>query len=124
MPIRSPGAEDSASTLPGLAAAMPPEAGDVEVRVYMFGMICQTSRARQTTLHLPRNATVGDILNLLGARYGEAFLAQVMRAAGRMASYSSIAVDGYLVRDLARPVAAEGARATVEIIMLTGYEGG
>jgi hypothetical protein len=110
--------------LPGLAAPPAADAPEIEVRIFMFGMICQSTTERQTVLRLPRQATVGDVINTLGARYGAAFLGQVMRAAGRKASHSAIALDGHMVRDLETPVVGQGTTATVEIILLPGHEGG
>jgi hypothetical protein len=97
--------------------------GELDVRILMFGMICQVTAERQTTLRLPQDATVRDVVSALGDRYGAAFLGLVMRTASRKASHSAIAVDGHIVRDLDQPVAPAGTAATVEIILLTGHEG-
>ena len=90
----------------------------------MFGMICQTTLERQTTLWLPVDATVGDVIRELGVRYGESFLNQVMRTSGARASHTQVSVDGCLIRDLSEPVAAGKDLAVVEIILLSGHEGG
>lgn len=90
----------------------------------MFGLICQTTGERQASLRLPRHATVGDVILALGASYGEDFLKQVMRTSGCKASHTQVSVDGRLVRDLSAPVAAGKEAATVEIILLSGHEGG
>jgi len=99
--------------------------GELEVRILMFGMICQITTERQTMLRLRQDATVRDVIRALGDRYGAPFLGQVMRTASCKASHSAIAVDGYVVRDLDQPLAPAGtATATVEIILLPGPEGG
>lgn len=107
--------------------AAPPQLGacpTIEVRVLMFGLICQATRERQVNLTVEADATVGDVIDALGARYGAAFTDQVMRTAGTKASYSMVAVDDRTVRDLSMPLAPGRATATVEIILLTGHEGG
>jgi hypothetical protein len=98
--------------------------GELDVRILMFGMICQVTGERQTTLRLPQDATVRDVVSALGERYGDAFLGLVMRTASRKASHSAIAVDGHIVRDLDQPLAPAGTAVTVEIILLPGLEGG
>ena len=97
--------------------------GELDVRIFMFGIICQVTGERQTTLRLRQDATVRDVVSALGDRYGAAFLGLVMRTASRKASHSAIAVDGYIVQDLDQPVAPARTAATVEIILLTGHEG-
>lgn len=98
--------------------------GELDVRILMFGMICQVTGERQTTLRLPQDTCVRDVVSALGDRYGAAFLGLVMRTASRKASHSAIAVDGHIVRDLDQPLAPTGTTATVEIILLPGLEGG
>ncbi len=106
------------------AAADRAALGGLELRIFMFGMICQTTTERQTTLRLPQNATVRDVIDALGDRYGAAFLGQVMRTTRCKASHSAITVDGYVVRDLDQMVAPARTTAVIEIILLTGPEGG
>lgn len=90
----------------------------------MFGMICQTTGESQTLLRLPGQATVGDVIVALGEHYGTEFLNLVMRTSASKASHTQISVDGLLVRDLSTPLAAGKNTATVEIILLSGHEGG
>ena len=90
----------------------------------MFGLICQATGEHQTNLKMEAGATVGDVIDALGARYGAPFTNQVMRAAGRKASHSMVAVDDCLVRDLSQPLPTGKTNTTVEIILLAGHEGG
>jgi molybdopterin converting factor small subunit len=106
------------------SAAGLPGTGYLDVRILMFGMICQATGERQTTLRLPQSATVRDVVSALGDRYGESFLSMVMRTASRKASHSAVAVNGYVVQDLDQAVALDATTATVEIILLAGHEGG
>lgn len=96
----------------------------IEVRVLMYGLIFQVTREQQVNLTVEAGATVGDVIDALGARYGAAFIDQVMRTAGRKASHSIVAVDNRIVHDLSMPLAPGRATATVEIILLIGHEGG
>lgn len=99
-------------------------ADEIEVQVLMFGMVCQSTGEKQTVLRLPRAARVADVLAALGERYGAAFVSQVMRTAAAKASHSVISVDGRVVRDMNAALAPGKDSATVEIILLSGHEGG
>jgi hypothetical protein len=102
----------------------PVQGHTIEVEVLMFGMICQTTGEAKTSLQLPCNATVGDAIAALGERYGAEFINQVMRTAAAKASHTQISVGGCLVRDLVTPLASGKGATTVEIILLSGHEGG
>lgn len=52
----------------------------------MFCMICQTTGEARTSLQLPRNATVGDVIATLGKRCGAEFLNQILRTAAAKTS--------------------------------------
>lgn len=109
---------------PVAPAAVAAPLAQIEVQVLMFGMICQTTGENKTTLRLPRDATVSDALAALGVIYGAQFLHLVMRTAAAKASHTQVSLNGQLVRDMSARVAVSADSATIELILLSGHEGG
>lgn len=108
----------NASTIEAPSAS----AASLMVRVWMFGWISRMVGERETTLELPAGATVADVLAALGERYGETMLGELMRTRKEKSSACRISLNGHLVHDIDVPL-GNGA-ATVEIMVLSAYEGG
>jgi len=121
---------DEIPRLPKTSVANPNEA-ELEVQVRMFGMVSAMTGERELTLHLPVGAVVSDVIVALVERYKATLFEDVMSAAQNVmsaaqkkTSHCRISVDGRLVRDLMAPLRTEGGNTTVEIILLTAFEGG
>ncbi len=94
----------------------------IAAHVWLFGWIGRMVGERETFLQLPAGAKLRDVLAALGRRYGETMLDELMRTRKEKSSACRISLNGRLVHDLDTPLGS-GA-ATVEIIVLSAYEGG
>jgi molybdopterin converting factor small subunit len=108
---------------PPKAPAANPNEAELEVQVLMFGMVSAMTGERQVTLRLPAGAVVSDVIAALAERYKAALFEDVMSAAQKKTSHCRISVNGRLAWDLMAPLGTEGGNTTVEIILLSAYEG-
>jgi hypothetical protein len=97
---------------------------EIEVHVHMFGMVSAMTGEREVTLHLPHDAVVNDLIGALAERYKTPLFEDAMAMAGKKTSHCRISVNGHLVREPTAPLKAEGGRSSVEIILLSAFEGG
>lgn len=97
-------------------------ADSIAVRVWLFGWISRMVGERETSFALPAGAMLADVLAALGRRYGDRMLDELMRTRKEKSSACRISLNGHLVHDLDVPLG--DAAATVEIIVLSAYEGG
>ncbi len=102
----------------------PPCPTKIEVHVHMFGMVSAMTGEREVTLHLPLDAVVNDVIAALAERYKTPLFEDAMAMAGKKTSHCRISVNGHLVREPTAPLTAEGGRSSVEIILLSAFEGG
>ena len=105
-------------------SAADPGTAELDVCVRMFGMVCAMTGERELTLRLPLDAVVNDVIRALAERYKTALFEEAMSNARQKTSHCRISVDGYLVQDLNAPLRTKGSRTTVEIILLSAFEGG
>lgn len=98
-------------------------AGPVRIQIRLFGALGAVTARRGLDLVLPRPASLRDVLAAAGRELGEAFRARVLDPAGDKLACCRVFVDGALADRLDAPVGA-GEAAQVEIILLTGLEGG
>lgn len=108
---------------PATAPATAPHAG-VEVSVWLFGALGDPRQPRPLRMHCPSPCRLGDVLDELGRRMGAAFLRQVANRSGAWLETCRVSLDGVLATDLATPVGAGEAPASVEIILFREIEGG
>jgi hypothetical protein len=106
------------------AAAAADAAPAIEVEVWLFGLLSAVSDERPVRLSLPAGSSVADVLAVLGERFGGAHLDQVKDGSGGLLASCRVFVDSAPCDDIAQPIAAEGAPATVELILLKSFEGG
>ncbi len=114
--IGSSGASGAETRAPAAGASR------IRVRVWLFGLIARMAGERDVSLDLPLGAKVADVLAALCQRYGETFAHDLMRTRKEKSSACRISVNGRLVHDLETRLADENT--TVEIIVLSAYEGG
>lgn len=98
--------------------------GSVVVNVWLYGTLAGGAIERPIVLELSRPFTVGDVLAALRAHCGDGFAQHVVDRDGRKYSYCRVFVNGLPNEDLDGPVHDGSCPATVEMILVTGVEGG
>ncbi len=96
---------------------------DIRIRMRLFGALGANAPRRALDLVLPQPASLRDVLEAAGRELGEAFQARVLDPAGQKLAWGRVFVDGRAADDLTANLPA-GEAAQVEIILLTGLEGG
>ena len=99
-------------------------AGCVQVHVQLFGALASVCAERSLRLELPVNATIGNVLAVLGERLGETFLSNVLDEHGAKRRHCRLFVGGYAVEDLLAPLFATTEPTEIDIILLIAPEGG
>lgn len=102
------------------SGAAPP--AQIEVRVWLFGLIARMAGEREISFRLPAGARLADVMATIERRYGATLVGDLMRSRREKASCCRVSVNGRLAGDLTMPLPGEGA--SVEIIVLSAYEGG
>jgi len=98
--------------------------GSISVHVRLFGALASLSAERSASVQFSSGATLADVLAALGKRFGEPFLAAVLDPTGAKHRHCRLFVDGYVVEDLQRALAATDQPTEIEIILLIAPEGG
>ncbi len=99
-------------------------AGNIPVHVQLFGSLASIGTKRSFDFDMPGGAVVRDVLTMLGRGVGEEFLARVLDKSGSKHHYCRLFVDGVAVEDLESPLGTAADPTQIEIILLTGLEGG
>jgi len=95
----------------------------IEVRVSFMGELPSLIRERRVKISLPRSGSVGDLLELLCRKYGEAFACRVFVEPGVLRHTMLVFVDGENIKERGS-LAAELGDGEVEVIMLPMFGGG
>lgn len=96
----------------------------VPVQVWLFGQLAQAETERPLTLTLQTPFSVRDVIAELGRRCGSELLAKVTGPDGGKLKLCRVFVDGLPADDPDTPVNVQTSPAQVEMILLTGIEGG
>ena len=72
---------------------------NVNVNVQYFGLLKNTVGREEEHIILAKGASVEDLVNLLGQKYGEQFSSVILRADGSLRRLSRIIIDGKNIRD-------------------------
>ena len=99
-------------------------ASDLAVEVWLFGLLSAMTTERPVKLTLPAGATTEDVLATLRERFGSEYLAQVEDGSCGLLPHCRVIVNDIAVEDVTAPLVVEGRSATVEMILLKGFEGG
>ena len=95
----------------------------IEVRVSFMGELPSLIRERRVKISLPRSGSVGDLMELLSQKYGEAFTCRVFSKPGILRHTMLVFVDGENIKELGG-LAAKLGEGEVEVIMLPMFGGG
>lgn len=99
------------------------EQPQLEVRVTFMGALPSLIGQRNLAISLPRSGTVGDLLECLSQKYGEAFSCRVFSEPGNLRHTMLVFVDGDNIKELGG-LAAKLGEGEVEVIMLPMFGGG
>jgi len=93
------------------------------IRVTFMGELPSIVRRRSLQVSLPKDATVGELLESLSVTYGEVFTSRVFCAPGKLHHTLLIFVDGENIKECGG-LAAKLGNGEVEVIMLPMFGGG
>lgn len=99
-------------------------AGGVRVQVRLFGALASIGGRRSFEFVMAEPAVLRDVLLELTRELGDAFRARVLEAGGAKLRYCRVFVDGVAFEDLDAPLTTGADAAQVEMLLLTGLEGG
>jgi hypothetical protein len=101
------------------------EAGEsVSVHVWLFGWLAGSDVERPLTLTMGSPFCIRQVIAEIGRRGGDGLVAKMMAPDGSKQKYCRVFIDGQPASDLDAPVSVRKSPAQVEIILLTGIEGG
>jgi hypothetical protein len=106
------------------AAGATGAAAPVEVQVWLFGGLAGPGVKNPLTLRLATDSALRSVFDELGCRLGTEFLRTVFAESGESRSTCRVFLDGEPTKDMATPISAGAAPATVEIILFREIEGG
>jgi len=95
----------------------------IEVRVSFMGELPSLIRERSVKISLPRSGCVGDLMELLSVKYGDAFSCRVFSKPGILRQTMLVFVDGENIKERGG-LAAKLGDGEVEVIMLPMFGGG
>jgi hypothetical protein len=107
-----------------LATASGDETREISVEIWLFGLLSTMSAERPVKLTLPAKSTTEDVLASLGEHIGWECLEQVKDGKGGLLPHCRVIVNDAAIEDVTAPIAPDGQAATVEMILLKGFEGG
>lgn len=120
-------ASDRSFWTPPPAAPRPDEAAPAPataVRVHLFGALAAAGLPQPLMLRLAPRATVASLLVALGGALGPERFADVADGQGNKRRTCRVFVDGHAVDEADAPIVGRDGGADIEIILLTGIEGG
>ncbi|MCC6473115.1 MAG: hypothetical protein IT514_05160 [Burkholderiales bacterium] len=112
----------------GIAARCEPggstREGPVQIEVWLFGMLRGPGMAMPVRLEFPAAPTLRELAAELGRRLEPELAERLLAPQGGLYRYCRAFADGVQVESPDARVGAPGARARVEVIILTAAEGG
>lgn len=96
----------------------------ISARIWLFGALAALSAERPMTVPLRSEPTAGDAIEAIGQRLGRPFLDQVLSEPAVLFRCCRIFANGHPVNGLDEPLVPDGSAMEIEILLLTGYEGG
>ena len=109
---------------PVQTSAADDEMQEISVEVWLFGLLSIMSTERSIKLSLPAKSTIEDVLATLERRIGSECLEQVKDGRGDLLPHCRVIINDVAIEDVSAPIAPDGRTATVEMILLKGFEGG
>tara|TARA_B100000315_G_C14581959_1_gene590939 strand:+ start:2735 stop:3175 length:441 start_codon:yes stop_codon:yes gene_type:complete len=113
-------ADDAASSTNSQNIAAP----EIAVDVLLFGLLSAVTTESPVSLSLAGTATPMDVVAALEDRFGAEPFAQIKDPGVGILPCCRLFVDGEPFEDVDAPISPDGKSATVEMIILKGFEGG
>jgi len=92
--------------------------------VLLFGLLSAVTSESPITLSLPGAATPLDVVAALEERYGADSFTQIKDPGVGILPCCRLFVNGEPFEDPRAPISPDGTAATIEMIILKGFEGG
>lgn len=96
----------------------------VEIQAWLFGMLAGSKATNPMVLQFAGACTLRDVIDELGRRLGPDFLRTVVSESGETLNTCRVFLNGEFAKNIATPISAGAAPATVEIILFREIEGG
>ena len=96
----------------------------ISVDVLLFGLLSAVSTESPISLSLPSTATPLDVVAALEERFGAESFAQIKDPSVGILPCCRLFVNGEPLEDPHAKISPDGTAATVEMIILKGFEGG
>lgn len=96
----------------------------ISVDVLLFGLLSAVTTERPVSLSLSGDATPLDVLAALEDRFGPDSFTQIKDPGAGILPCCRLFVDGEPFEDVRAPISPDGKSATIEMILLKGFEGG
>lgn len=98
--------------------------GPVAVQVWLFGRLAQAADERPLTLEMRHPFSVRGVIAELGRRCGRELVEKLTAPDGGKSAFFRVFADGLPIDDLDAPLETRAASPRIEMILLTGIEGG
>jgi hypothetical protein len=96
----------------------------VRVQVWLFGRLAQADGERPLTLEMRHPFSVRGVIAELGRRCGRELVEKLTAPDGGKPAFFRVFADGLPIDDLDAPLETRAASPRIEMILLTGIEGG
>ncbi len=96
----------------------------ININVLLFGLLSTVTTERSISLSLPGGATPLDVLAALEEKFGSEAFSPIKDPVAGILPCCRLFVDGDPFEDVRAPISPEGKPATIEMILLKGFEGG
>ena len=98
--------------------------GNLAVDIWLFGLLSTMTEERPLKICMANDATPMDVLTELEERFGSEILSHIKDPVIGILPSCRIFVDGETFEDVSAPIAANRDAASIEMILLKGFEGG
>lgn len=97
---------------------------EIVVEVWLFGLLSTLCDERPLKLRLAKDATLLDLVAVLEERFGSEILESIKDPVSGILPCCRVFVDGETFEDVKGPIAAHKEAASIELILVKGFEGG
>mgnify|MGYP003978487671 CR=1 FL=1 len=117
-------AERNAAEKPAETAESENSGTTISIDVLLFGLLSAVTTESPISLSLPSTATPLDVVAALEDRFGADSFAQIKDPNIGILTCCRLFVNGEPFEDPYAPISPDGIAATIEMIILKGFEGG
>ena len=116
--------QSAAERFPSAGADGSATAGQVSIRVWLYGGLAPTATERPVCLSLAAPLTIRDVILALQQRLDDWPADLIFNGPGELSRRCRLFVDGVSCHELDMPVGSSAHSTQIEMILLTANEGG